>query len=131
MSADRVEAELNLLRGWFGSALEYRPDGHWIRLPDYHIPSGLWVPRIVEVCFQIPAGIPGQEPYAFHVRPGVALSNHVAINAYAYPTTTGFGENWGTFSWAPNSWQPGVTPQDGSSMLDFARSFADRFRAGP
>jgi hypothetical protein len=126
----RIEQELVVLRTWFGDTLEYVADGHWIRLAAYVIPSDLWLPRVIEVCFQIPAAIPGQAPYAFHVRPQVRLTSGVTVNNYTYPTATVFGDGWGTFSWQLSEWNPGAEPSTGSNMLDFARSIADRFREG-
>jgi hypothetical protein len=131
LSDGRIERELLLLRTWFGDVLEYNADGHWIRLREYVIPSDLWVPQCVEVCFQIPPGLPGQAPYGFHVRPGVQLADGSTINNYTYPTATVFGGEWGTFSWQLDEWKPGAEPCDGTNMLDFARSFAERFRQGP
>lgn len=131
MSAERIEAELNLLRGWFGSDLEYIADGHWVRLDRYVVPSELWQPQVVELCFQIPEGIPGQAPYAFYVRPNLTATNGAGIGNYTYPVTTAFGNDWGQMSWSPSAWTPGAKPEDGSNLLEFARSFADRFREGP
>jgi hypothetical protein len=126
----RVEQELQPLRTWFGEALEYFPDGHWLRLSEYRIPSDLWVPDVVEVCFQLPPGLPGQAPYAFHVRPQVRLVGGGTVNNYTYPTANPLGDGWGTFSWQLADWRPGADPYSGTSMLDFARSIADRFREG-
>lgn len=130
MSA-RIEEELALLRCWFGDTLEYVPDGHWVRLKPYRIASTLWTPADVEVAFQIPAGIPGQAPYAFHIRPQLALTDGRQIQNYSYPATTPWGQDWGTFSWQLDPWQPGARVEDGSNVLAFARSFADRFQEGP
>lgn len=129
MELSRVEQELHLLRTWFGDRLEYVPDGHWVRLSEYRIPD-LWLPDMVEVCFQIPPGLPGQAPYAFHARPQLQLVSGAAVNNYTYPTATPFGDSWGTFSWQLSEWQPGAEPCNGTNMLDFARSIADRFREG-
>jgi hypothetical protein len=130
VSNPRIDQELAVLRAWFGDVLEYVADGHWIRLAEYVIPSELWLPRIVEVCFQIPAAIPGQAPYAFHVRPQVCLTSGATVNNYTYPTATPLGDGWGTFSWQLSEWNPGAEPCTGSNMLEFARSIADRFREG-
>lgn len=130
MSA-RINEELALLRSWFGDTLEYLPEGHWVRLTPYTIPSELWTPREVEVAFQIPEGIPGQAPYAFHVKPQLTLVNGRQILNYSYPATTPWGNDWGTFSWQLDSWLAGARIEDGSNMLGFARSFADRFEEGP
>jgi hypothetical protein len=129
-SISRVDEEVDLLRGWFGRELEFVIDGQWVRVPHYTIPSDLWIPREVEVCFQVPAGLPGQAPYAFHVRPEVRLTNGEPVKNYTFPTATYFGDGWGTFSWQLSEWQPGAEPANGTNMLDFARSFAQRFLEG-
>jgi len=130
MSAERIEAELSLLRGWFGSDLEHLPDSNWVCVRTYEIPSEVWTPRVVAVSFQIPTGIPGEQPYGFYVSPGIEAGG-ATIGNYEYPVATGFGADWGKFSWSPIEWTPTAEMADGSNMLDFARSFADRFREGP
>lgn len=127
---ERVDEELELLRNWFITNLDFNPDGNWIRIREYHIPSDLWVPPVVEVAFQIPEGIPGQAPYGFHVRPVLDLTHGGKINNYTAPTSNPWGDGWGTFSWQLQEWVPGATARDGTNMVDFARSFADRFREG-
>ena len=130
MDVARIEEEISLLRAWFGDRIDYRPEGHWVRLRGYQLPDGLWTPSTVEVSFQVPEGIPGQAPYGFHVHPGVALSQGGSVNNYTYPTSNPWGDGWGTFSWALEDWRPGARAGDGSNMLEFARSIAERFRQG-
>jgi hypothetical protein len=126
----RIEEELVLLRTWFGERLEYLPSGHWVKLAAYRL-DGFWTPNEVEVAFQIPEAMPGQAPYGFHVRPGVALTaTGAAPNNYTFPTNNPWGDGWGTFSWQLEVWTPGARACDGSNMLDFARSIAERFRQG-
>jgi hypothetical protein len=84
----------------------------------------------VELAFQIPERIPGQAPYGFHVRPGVALRSGGPPNNYTFPTTNPWGDGWGTFSWQLEHWNPGARACEGSNMVTFARSFAERFRQG-
>ncbi len=131
MSTERIEAELGLLRAWFGSDLEYLSEDRWVRLRSYAIPSDLWTHTTVEVSFQIPAGIPGEQPYGFYVFPGLRAANNASINAYDHPVATPFGADRGKFSWSPIEWHPSSEVTEGTNMLDFARSFADRFREGP
>lgn len=130
MTLTRVEQEFSLLSGWFGETLDDIVDGNWVRLSEYRIPLDLWTPDVVEVCFQLPPGLPAQAPYAFHVRPRVALVSGATIRNYTYPTATPYGDGWGTFSWQLTEWRPGAEPCSGTNMLDFARSIADRFREG-
>lgn len=126
----RADEELSLLRGWFGDQLEYRPAGQWVRIRDYRIPEDLWLPAQVDIAFQIPEQIPGQAPYGFHVLPGVALISGGSAENYTYPTSNTWGDGWGTFSWALDDWRPAARASDGSNMLEFARSIANRFRQG-
>jgi hypothetical protein len=126
----RIEDELELLRGWFGDRLDYLTHGHWVLLREFRIPVDLWTPALVELTFQIPEGIPGQAPYGFHVRPGVALVSGGAVNNYNFPTSNPWGDGWGTFSWQLEEWRPAASVCDGSNVLDFARSLIERFRQG-
>jgi hypothetical protein len=76
---ERIREELALLRGWW-PGLEFVEAGLWLRLREYQIPSAAWTPRVVEVALQIPPQLPGQEPYAFYVRPGVAAGGVAITN---------------------------------------------------
>lgn len=130
----RLDEELALLRRRFEN-LEFRPDGQWVRIPEYRIPEELWQPSVVQIAFQIPSD-PATAPYAFHVRSldgeaSVLQSiSGQAIGNYAYPTTTPWGSDWGTFSWSLEAWEPRTPITDGTTMLDFARSIAGRFEEG-
>ena len=51
--------------------LEYIPDGHWVRLPQYGpLPDG-WSPSLIPVVFQIQLAHPGTPPYGFYVPVGI------------------------------------------------------------
>jgi Prokaryotic E2 family E len=128
MSA-RIETEVSLLRSVYPD-LEYQPEGYWVRIPVYRLPDGIWSRTEVEVSFQIPAGIPGEAPYGFYVRPQLALASGTAPNNYTYGTPTPFGSDWGKFSWALEPWAPHAEVTSGSNMLNFARSFYGRFTEG-
>ena len=127
--ASRVEQELELLRRNFPH-LEYVREGNWVRLPCYHLPGNMWDRDWVEVCFQIPERIPGQPPYGFYVRPGLALRSGQPIGNYAFPAPTAFGADWGKFSWQLQDWSPAANPIAGTNIVNFARSFGDRFAEG-
>lgn len=132
----RVDDELALLRHRFDT-LEYRVDGQWVRIPNYTIPNELWQPSLIQVAFQIPPDA-ATAPYAFHARPEHndhhthlrAISDQ-PIGSYTYPTETPWGADWGTFSWQLETWEPKVPINEGTTMLDFARSIAGRFSEGP
>lgn len=129
MSAERIEQELALLRAAYPD-LEYRPEGHWVRLPNYPAAEETWGRSSVEVSFQIPEQIPAQQPYGFHVRPGLSLQDGQVIDNYAFPAPTAFGGDWGKFSWQLLVWTPRDDIVAGTNMLNFARSIADRLRQG-
>ena len=129
MSAERITQELELLRDVFPD-LEYVEAGHWVRIPQYPIDDEVWGRASVEVCCQIPEQIPGQAPYGFSVRPGLALRNAQPIDDYTYPAPTPFGDDWGRFSWQLLVWQPKDDLVAGTNMVNFARSIGDRLREG-
>lgn len=119
-----------MLRGCWPQ-LEYLDAGHWVRIPRYAVPPGIWTVQEVEVAFQIPEHLPGQAPYGFYVRPGLVLAaDGSQPDNYTYPAVTPFGGDWGKFSWSPVDWRPAAEPAAGSNMVDFVRSFAERLRQG-
>jgi len=126
---ERISQELDMLRLCYPD-LEYREDGQWVRIPHYVLPSGLWNGEEVEVCFQIPLQYPGQAPYGFYARPKLRLKDGSLPNNYSFPVATPFGTGWGKLSWQLNPWQPADEPARGSNLLNFVRSFSDRFREG-
>jgi hypothetical protein len=126
--SSRIESELALLRTHYPN-LVYLEAGHWVQIPAYRLPAGIWLRTEVDVCFQIPAGIPGEAPYGFYV-PHLLLANGGSPNNYAYPATTPFGTDWGKFSWTLEPWSPNADVTSGSNMLNFARSFYERFKEG-
>ena len=128
-SQSRIEEEVELLRRNFRD-LEYVASGQWVRIPRYGLADSIWDRNVVEVCFQIPEQIPGQPPYGFYVRPGLALRNGQGIGNYAYPAPTPFGSDWGKFSWQLDGWAPTADLIGGTNMVNFARSFSDRFTQG-
>lgn len=127
--SERIQNELALLRTVFDS-LEYRPEGHWVRLGAYAVPAGIWALSTIEVAFQIPAGLPGEAPYGFYVRPNLTLAAGGSPNNYTYPAPTAFGGDWGKFSWILDPWAPQAEIAAGSNMLDFALSFHSRLKEG-
>jgi hypothetical protein len=123
---DRLEAELALIQAEYPD-LEFRSDDYWARIPQYPVPAG-WGRETTELAFQVPREMPGQQPYGFWVRPGLELpSGGQPTNAQG-PVSTGFGEGWQQFSWAPEVWRPASDPKGGSNLLDFVRSFTRRLR---
>lgn len=123
---DRVRAELELVRSRYPS-LEFREDDFWARIPDYRIPPE-WGRDAAEIAFQIPRDIFGQQPYGFWVHPPLQTPAGGIPTNTSGPVSTGFGDGWQQFSWAPEIWQPGAEPCDGTNLLDFVRSFSQRLR---
>lgn len=126
---ERVEQELALLKTVY-PALEWHPESFWVRIPSYPLPNGAWDRSEIELAFQMPQNLPGQQPYGFWVRPGLGLAKGGTPTNYVHPVATPLGEGWGQFSWSPISWQPKAEITAGSNMLNFARSIADRLREG-
>jgi hypothetical protein len=121
---DRIHAELERVRTRFPT-LEFREQDFWARIPDYPVPPD-WGRETTEVAFQVPRDLFGTQPYAFWVRPPLTTPSGAAPGNTSGPVSTGFGEGFQQFSWAPQVWQPGAQPRDGSNLLDFVRSFAQR-----
>ena len=126
---ERIEQELALLRTVYPD-LEWYPDTFWVRFPSYALPNGVWKQSEIELAFQMPQNLPGQQPYGFWVRPSLELADGRAPNNYTFPASIPLGADWGQFSWSPMVWQPQAEITVGSNMLNFVRSIADRLREG-
>ena len=128
---ERIEQELALLQRQY-SSLEYKPDGHWIRIPAYSLPTN-WNRTATDVAFQIPQGFPGTPPYGIYVPAGL-LFNGNKLQNYVEPSPTQppFGGSWGIFSWQPvdGQWRPTADPLTGPNLLNWVRGFAQRFQEG-
>jgi hypothetical protein len=129
---ERIEEELKLLRQYY-SDVEYTEQGQWVKIKNYSIPSGLpWNRQTTDLCFQIPAGYPGTPPYGFYVSAGILFDGKPPDN-YQEPAQNSppFQGTWGFFSWQnDSSWLPKADPRAGSNLLNFVRTFRDRFNGG-
>jgi hypothetical protein len=130
MDAERLAQEIALLENAY-PGLEHRIEGeaHWVRIPGYPVPKG-WVHEgatveSVEIAFKIPEQM-GAAPYAFLVRPSLALATGGEVGNYTQIATCPWGADFGQFSWQPLEWVPHVDIETGANMLTFARSFAER-----
>ncbi len=131
MSTPRALEELAILRKYFPN-LEFVEQALWIRIPGYSLPPGLlWNPNVIDVAFQIPIGYPGTGPYGIYVREGLTF-NGSAPNNYQCPANQQppFQGRWGILSWSPENWSPTTDLLTGPNLLNFVRSFADRFKQG-
>ncbi|MGD0072452.1 MAG: E2/UBC family protein [Candidatus Bathyarchaeia archaeon] len=130
---DRIKDELELLRRSYPT-LEYVEAGQWVRIKNYEIPSGLgWNRQTTDVCFQIPAAYPGTPPYGFYVPAGI-LINATRPESYQEPAQNKppFEGSWALFSWQVDSpvWLPKADFRAGSNLLNFVRTFKERFSGG-
>ncbi len=128
----RLEAELELLRKYYPT-LEFVEQGLWVRIKEYTVPSGAnWSRSKTDVAFQVPAGYPGTNPYGFYVPSGITCDGRTPTN-YQDPAANRppFPGTWGVFSWSPaDGWKPTSDIVAGPNLLNFVRTFADRFREG-
>jgi hypothetical protein len=127
---ERIKKELDLLRKRYPD-LEYREDGHWIRIPAYSLPAG-WNRSSTDVAFQIPVGYPGTPPYGIYVPAGLMFKGNKPNN-YQEPAQNQppFEGSWGIFSWRPrDQWRATANLVTGSNLLNWVMGFADRFREG-
>ncbi len=124
----RIEQELTLIRIYFPDVEYLESGGGWIRLSNFKLPYGIWSKDMVDVCFQIPSGYPGQAPYGFYVKDGLRLIRNSQIPTnYAVTSETPFGRTWGKFSWQVDGvWQPTADVHSGGNLISFIRSFTDR-----
>jgi hypothetical protein len=129
---DRIMAELDLLRRYYPS-VEWHPSGGggWVKISGYRFPS-IWNRETDTICFEVPAGYPGQAPYAFYVSSGLRLKASGATpQSYQEGAGTPFGGFWGKFSWShDNTWKPTADISSGSNLANFVLSFADRLKEG-
>jgi len=122
-----VTRQLELLRAHWPD-LEYNPAGQWVRIPNWHLPTG-WDPAVVDVAFQIKESVE-QPPYAFLVNATVITHNAKQPGSWGPGVQCEFPGSWSQFSWAPETWTPTADPAREPSMVAFARSFDIRFNEG-
>ena len=129
---ERIKQEIEVLRQHY-PALEYWPDGQWVKIPAYIIAAPGWSSTQTAVAFQIPIAFPGTPPYSFYVLDGLRYNSCKPNNfKEPAPTQPPFGGTWGVFSWQPEDgqWRPSANITAGSNLLDWVRGFAKRFEEG-
>jgi len=128
---ERISKEFELLMSAYPSS-EFREDSQWVLIRGYRLPLGMWNKDVVDVCFQITAGYPGNPPYSFHVCGGIRIrGTDIKPDGYEEPSQTPFPGVWGRFSWQQdNSWRATADVNSGGNILNFVRSLADRFKEG-
>jgi hypothetical protein len=127
---ERIEQEFELLRKRWPNT-EYRPEGHWFRIPDYDLTAG-WNRSLTDVAFQPQVSHPGTPPYGFYVPVGLTFNGNRPDNyVEPAPTQPPFAGAWGVFSWAVDGdWRPAADPGAGANLLNWALGFAKRFQEG-
>jgi len=126
----RIEEELVILRRHYPN-LDFRPDGQWVKIPDYPVSPG-WNRERTDVAFQIPLGYPGTQPYGIYVPSGIRFQATMPQN-FSEPAGVQppFGGTWGIFSWQiDGTWFPATQVTAGSNLWMWVRGFMDRFKGG-
>lgn len=130
---DRIEEELKLLRKYYPK-LEIDKEKKWILIHKYQLPKDKsWNKNIIDVCFTIPQGYPGTNPYGIYIPDDLLYNNQSLDNFKQSPSNKPpFPGNWGILSWSPDNgqWKPTDNIITGSNLLNFVRSFSDRFKEG-
>ena len=105
----------------------------WFRVPTYRVPPG-W--RIGEkdinsapIVFKLVSTYPQGEPYGFAAPLGINFNDQSPQNPGS-AVSPPFEGNWQHFSWAPDGWHPSAKPREGSNLLAWIRSFAQRLAEG-
>src|SRR5438309_4138319 len=83
---ERIQRELDLLKTRF--TFDYQPDGQWVRITEYSLPSG-WSLESTQLAFQIPVQYPGGPPYGIYVPAGLRFNSHgpqQLLRTRSYPT---------------------------------------------
>jgi hypothetical protein len=126
----RINDEITLLRSAFPDA---ELEGQWVLIKNYPVPpEPRWSQPIISVCFQVLIGYPGTPPYGFYVPKGLKCNDTSPLRyTEVINTKPPFAGEWGFFSWQhDNSWFATDKVETGSNLLNFARSFRDRFLEG-
>ncbi len=128
--AERMDAELALLRNRYPS-LESKD--RWVRIPEYPLPTG-WNRPHTDVAFEIADVFPGAPPYGFYVPSGLRFNGSNPSNLTdPAGTQPPFDGTWAVFSWAvrdPNEWRVTGSVEHGPNLLQWVRSFDERFTEG-
>lgn len=127
----RIAEEFNLLRVRYSEA-EYRPDGRWVRIPDFELPTG-WAPRKSDLVFQLRDGYPITCPYGFYIRSGSTFCGASPCNNAQDPAPQApphFGGTWAFFSGEPEDWKADLDPTTGSNLQTWVLAITQRLKEG-
>lgn len=105
----------------------------WFLVPQYRFPPG-W--RIGEkeidgapIVFKLVSTYPEGEPYGFAAPAGINFKGQPPANPGS-AVSPPFDGSWQHFSWAPDGWYPSAKLREGSNLLAWIRSFAQRLAEG-
>lgn len=126
---ERIEQELELLRKRY-EEVEYVAEGRWVRVCPVRTGAG-WSQAAISAAFQIPGGYPGTPPYGFYVPAGFTHNGAQPQSYQPMPSQPPFDGQWGMFSWQQDgNWRPTADLVAGSNLLNWIRTFSDRFAEG-
>ncbi len=129
---NRIDEEITLLRKYYPN-LEHDENRRWVIIHDYPLPEDIpWNKKAIDVCFFIPNGYPGANPYGIYVPADLRYGDQPPNNYKPSPENKPpFSGNWGLISWTPvDKWNPSAEIQKGSNLLNYVLSFNDRFKEG-
>lgn len=131
----RIEEELNLLRQYYAGVEHKESAGEdWFLIPNYRFPCGWRIGNrpIVEatIVFKVTVAYPNGQPYGFSAPSGINFQGTIPRNSGA-AVGVPFDGSWQQLSWAPDgTWTPTGDAHQGSNLLAWARSFAQRLQEG-
>jgi hypothetical protein len=131
---ERIRQELELLRKHYPRVDHAEQGGEdWFRIHDYPIPqTHAWGQDRLVVAFKVGAAHPGPAPYGFFVPSGLRFKGAVpgSYTDRAEPQPPFPETVWGHFSWqqVDGQWRATGDLVNGSNLLNYAQTFADRFR---
>lgn len=127
----RIAQELELIRKYYPNMIIANTDNLvWVKLPDYKLPSDIgWSKSVTEVVFNFPTGYPAAHPYGLYVPSDLSCNGQSAFLAGPqFPPP--FEGNWSMISWAPLEWRPTADLVSGMNMLNYIKTFSERFKEG-
>ncbi len=129
---ERIKKEIALLKKYYKD-LELDENGKWVIIRNYSLPKNMkWNKEVIDLCFVIPIGYPGANPYGIYVplelKYGEQQPNNINPNIKEKPPFPG---NWVLLSWTPvEKWNYKSEITKGSNLLNFVQSFCYRFKDG-
>ncbi len=130
---ERIDQELDLLRKYYPE-LKVDSEKKWVWLPGYVLPTGMkWNKTSMDICIEIKVGYPGTLPYGIYVPNDLRFDGNEPLNWQATAANMpSFAGDWAMISWTPEDghWIPSSDIVKGSNLLNFVKTFADRFKEG-